>query len=153
GFPGFAPRNAIDEDRNNWAAYVDLEGDLVENFTVGVAGRYESYSDFGDQFTGKVSARYDFTPNFALRGAASTGFHAPALQQQYFSYTSTNLVTQVIGGVPVTSLIEAGTFRVNDPVAISLGAEPLEPETSLNYSVGFVLRGGGFELTVDAYQI
>lgn len=153
GFPGFAPRNEIDEDRNNWAAYVDVEGTLAGALTVGAAARYESYSDFGDQTTGKLSARYDFTDNFALRGAVSTGFHAPALQQQFFSYTSTNLVTQVIGGVPVTSLIEAGTFPVNDPVAIALGAEPLEPETSVNYSVGAVLRGGNFELTIDAYQI
>ncbi len=153
GFPGFAPRNEVDEDRNNWAAYVDLEGSPTDALTLGAAGRYESYSDFGDQFTGKLSARYDFSDNFALRGAVSTGFHAPALQQQFFSYTSTNLVTQVIGGVPVTSLIEAGTFRVSDPVAITLGSEPLEPETSLNYSIGAVLRGGGFELTVDAYQI
>ncbi|GAM98743.1 tonB-dependent receptor [alpha proteobacterium U9-1i] len=153
GFPGFAPRNEVSEERNNWSAYADLEGELTSGFTMGVAGRYENYSDFGSQVTGKLSARYDFNDNFALRGAVSNGFHAPALQQQYFSYTSTNLVTQLIGGVPVTSLIEAGTFRVEDPVAITLGAQPLEPETSVNYSVGAVFRGGGFELTVDAYQI
>ncbi|OGN45106.1 MAG: TonB-dependent receptor [Caulobacterales bacterium GWE1_67_11] len=153
GFPGFSPANAADEDRNNWSAYVDLEGKLTQGLTVGVAGRYEDYSDFGDQFTGKVSARYDFSPAFALRGAVSTGFHAPALQQQYFSYTATNLVTQLIGGLPVTSLIQAGTFRVDDPVALALGSKPLEPETSVNYSVGAVFRSGGFELTIDAYQI
>ncbi|QFU32483.1 TonB-dependent siderophore receptor [Brevundimonas sp. Bb-A] len=153
GFPGFAPSNEADEDRNNWSAYVDLEGRLTPALTFGVAGRYEDYSDFGDQFTGKISARYDFSPAFALRGAVSTGFHAPALQQQYFSYTATNLVTQVIGGVPTTSLIQAGTFRVDDPVALALGSKPLEPETSINYSLGAVFRSGGFELTVDAYQI
>ena len=153
GFPGFSPANVADEDRNNWSAYVDLEGKITEGLTVGVAGRYEDYSDFGDQFTGKVSARYDFTPAFALRGAISTGFHAPALQQQYFSYTATNLVTQLIGGVPVTSLIQAGTFRVDDPVALALGSQPLDPETSINYSLGGVFRTGGFELTIDAYQI
>ncbi|RZI99901.1 MAG: TonB-dependent receptor [Brevundimonas sp.] len=153
GFPGFRPANITDVSRNNWSAFVDIEGKLSEAFSFGLAARYEDYSDFGDTLTGKASARYDFTPNFALRGAVSTGFHAPALQQQFFSYTSTNLVTQVIGGVPVTSLIEAGTFRVNDPVAISLGSQPLEPEESVNYSVGLVARGGGFELTIDAYQI
>jgi iron complex outermembrane receptor protein len=153
GFPGFAPRNEVSEERNNWSAYADLEGSLTNALTMGVAGRYENYSDFGSQVTGKLSARYDFSDNFALRGAVSNGFHAPALQQQFFSYTSTNLVTQVIGGVPVTSLIEAGTFRVEDPVAIALGSKPLEPETSTNYSIGAVFRGGGFELTIDAYQI
>ena len=153
GFPGFSPANAIDRDRSNWGAYVDLEGKLTEAFSFGVAGRYEDYSDFGDQFTGKVSARYDFSPMFALRGAVSTGFRAPALQQQYFSYIATNLVTTVVGGVPTTNLIQSGTFRVDDPVSRALGATPLEAETSVNYSLGGVFRTGGFELTVDAYQI
>ena len=149
GFPGFQPSNEVDVDRNNWAVYADLEGKFTEQFTLGGAVRYEDYSDFGDTLTGKLSARYDFTPEFALRGAISTGFKAPALQQQFFSYTSTNLVATSAG----TSLIEAGTFRVNSPIAIALGAKPLEPEQSTNFSGGFVLRHEGFELTVDAYRI
>ena len=153
GFPGFAPSNAVDEDRSNIAAYVDVEGKLSEQFSLGVAGRYEDYTDFGSQFTGKVSARYDFTPEFALRGAISTGFKSPALQQQYFSYVATNLATTLIGGVPVTTLSQNGTYRVNDPIAISLGSKPLEPETSTNYSLGAVFRHEGFELTVDTYRI
>ncbi len=153
GFPGFSPANATERDRHNWGAYVDIEGNLTDALSFGVAGRYEDYSDFGDQFTGKISARYDFSEAFALRGAASTGFRAPALQQQYFSYIATNLVTTVVGGVPVTNLIQSGTFRVDDPISVALGAKPLEPETSTNYSIGAVFRSGGFELTVDAYQI
>jgi len=153
GFPGFSPANAVDVERSNWGAYIDLEGKLSEAFTFGAAARYEDYSDFGDTLTGKVSARYDFSPSFAIRGAISTGFRAPALQQQYFSYIATNLVTTVVGGVPVTNLIQSGTFRPSDAVSVALGATPLEPETSVNYSIGGVFRSGGFELTVDAYQI
>ena len=153
GFPGFSPANAVDVDRSNWGAYLDLEGQFSEAFSFGAAARYEDYSDFGDTLTGKVSARYDFSPSFALRGAISTGFRAPALQQQYFSYIATNLVTTVVGGVPVTNLIQSGTFRPSDAVSVALGATPLEPETSVNYSIGGVFRTGGLELTVDAYQI
>ncbi len=149
GFPGFAPVNEVDEDRNNWSAYLDLEGRLTEGLTVGIAGRYEDYSDFGDQFTGKLSGRYDFSPAFALRGAVSTGFKSPALQQQFFSYVATNLVATT-GGVV---LQQNGSYRVDDPIAIALGSRPLEPETSTNYSVGGVFRLGDLELTVDAYQI
>ena len=153
GFPGFSPANAVDVERSNWGAYVDLEGRLTEAFSFGAAARYEDYSDFGDTLTGKLSARYDFSPSFAIRGAVSTGFRAPALQQQFFSYIATNLVTTVVGGVPVTNLIQSGTFRPSDAVSIALGAKPLEPETSVNYSLGGIFRSGGFELTVDAYQI
>ena len=153
GFPGFQPSNEVDEDRSNVAAYIDLEGKFSESVTIGVAARYEDYSDFGDTLTGKLSARWDANEHFALRGAISTGFKAPALQQQFFSYVATNLVTTVVGGVPVTSLVQAGSFRVNDPVAIALGSAPLRPEDSTNFSGGFVLRNGGFELTADAYRI
>ncbi|NBW09600.1 MAG: TonB-dependent receptor [Caulobacteraceae bacterium] len=153
GFPGFAPSNAVDKDRHDVSAYIDLEGKFTEQFTLGVAGRYEAYSDFGDQFTGKLSARYDFTPHFALRATLSTGFKAPALQQQYFSYVATNLITTVVGGVPTTTLSQNGSYRTDDPIAIALGSKPLKPETSTNYSLGAVLRNGGFELTVDAYRI
>ena len=48
------------------------------------------------------------------------GFRAPSLQQQYFSTTSTNF----INGVP----FDITTFPVNDPVAIALGAQPLDAE-------------------------
>ncbi len=149
GFPGFAPTNAVDVDRHNISAYIDLEGKFSEQFSVGLAGRYEDYSDFGDQFTGKISGRYDFTPAFAIRGAISTGFKSPALQQQYFSYVATNLVATGSG----VTLQQNGSYRVDDPIAIALGAKPLEPETSTNYSLGAVFRHEGFELTVDTYRI
>ena len=151
GFPGFTPANAVSADRHNWSAYVDVEGKLSEAFSYGLAARYEDYSDFGDQLTGKISARYDFSPSFALRGAISNGFRAPALQQQYFSYIATNLITT--GTPPVSQLIQSGKFRVDDPIALALGAKPLDAETSTNFSLGSVFRLGGLELTIDAYEI
>jgi iron complex outermembrane receptor protein len=149
GFPGFQPANEVDEDRNNISAYIDVEGRFTEQFTLGVAARYEDYSDFGDTLTGKMSARYDISDAFALRGAISTGFKAPALQQQFFSYVATNLVATAAGVV----LQQNGSFRVDDPTAIALGSKPLEPERSTNFSAGLVFQNGGFELTVDAYRI
>jgi iron complex outermembrane receptor protein len=149
GFPGFRPSNEVDVTRHNWSAYVDLEGKLTEKLGFDVAGRYEDYSDFGSKATGKFSARYDFSDVVALRGSISSGFKAPALQQQFFTYTSTN--NTLVG--TTFQLIEVGTFPVSSPVARALGATPLEPETSMNYSLGAVVRSGNFELTVDAYQI
>jgi iron complex outermembrane receptor protein len=149
GFPGFRPANALSVNRHNWAGYLDVEGKLTDKLGFDVAGRYEDYSDFGSKATGKVSARYDFSPVFGLRGSVSSGFRAPALQQQYFTYTSTN--NTLVGNT--FQLIEVGTFPVSSPVSVALGAKPLRPETSMNYSLGAVVRKGPFELTVDAYQI
>jgi len=149
GFPGFRPSNAIDVARHNWSGYLDVEGKLTQQLGFDVAGRYEDYSDFGSKWTGKVSGRYDFSDAFALRGSISKGFKAPALQQQYFTYTSTN--NTLVGNS--FQLIEVGTFPVSSPVAVALGAKPLQPETSTNYSLGLVFRKGPFELTVDGYKI
>ena len=107
--------------------------------------RGEDYSDFGSAVTGKVAGRYDFTDSFALRGAVSTGFRAPGLQQEFFTSTATNFIS----GVP----FEVGTFPATSDVAITLGAQPLDAEESRNYSLGTVLRFGGFEATIDAYRI
>jgi len=145
GFGGFSPLNAIDKHRENGSAYVDLEAQVTDKFLAGVAGRVEDYSDFGWTGNGKLSLRYDFTPNFALRGTASTGFRAPALQQQYF----TSVASVITNGVPILT----GTYPSTAPVAAALGGKALEPEKSTNLSAGAVVRSGGFDLTVDAYRI
>lgn len=145
GFVGLQPSNVVDVDRNNFAAYADIELPLTEKLTVEGAVRIEDYSDFGDTQNGKLSARYDFTPAFALRGSISTGFRAPSLQQSFFTSTSSVVSNGVV--------VETGTFPATSPVAGALGGRALKPETSTNYSLGAVVRLGRFDLTVDAYQI
>jgi len=145
GFIGFQPANELEAHRSNVSGYLDLEYKPVDQFTIGVAGRAEHYSDFGWTANGKLSARYDFSPHFALRGAVSTGFRAPSLQQSFF--TSTASVIQ--NG----NVLETGTYPATSDIAIALGALPLEPEKSTNLSLGTVFRSGNFSLTVDAYQI
>jgi iron complex outermembrane receptor protein len=144
-FPGFRPENEVDEDRTAVGVYLDLEANLTDKLLLAGAIRGESYSDFGETVTGKLAARYDFNDMFALRGSIQNGFRAPSLQQQYFATTSTNF----INGVP----FDITTFPVTDPVAIALGAKPLDAETSVNYSIGAVLRAGGLNVTIDAYRI
>jgi len=145
GFPGFKPSNELDKHRDAYSAYADVESRLTQKFLASVAVRGEDYSDFGSAVTGKLAGRYDFTDSFALRGAVSTGFRAPGLQQEFFTSTATNF----INGVG----FEVGTFPATSEVAITLGAKPLDAEKSNNYSFGTVLRFGGFEATIDAYQI
>lgn len=144
-FPGFRPSNAVDKDRNAVGAYLDLEANVTQQLLASVAVRGEHYSDFGDNVSGKVAARYDFTDAFALRGSVQNGFRAPSLQQQYFATTSTNF----INGVP----FDITTFPATDPVAKALGAKELDAEKSVNFSLGMVWRVGIMSLTVDGYRI
>jgi iron complex outermembrane receptor protein len=144
-FPGFRPANAVDEDRTAVGAYVDLEANVTDAFLASVALRAEDYSDFGSNLSGKLAGRYEFVPEFALRGSVQTGFKAPSLQQQYFATTSTNF----INGVP----FDVTTFPATDPVARALGATNLDAEKSTNFSLGAVVRVADFNVTVDAYRI
>jgi iron complex outermembrane receptor protein len=144
-FPGFRPANATDASRNAIGAFVDLEANVTDKLLASAAVRGEHYSDFGNNLSGKLSARYDFNKTFALRGAVQNGFRAPSLQQQNFTSTSTNF----INGVP----FEITTFKPTDPVAVALGAKPLKAEKSTNYSLGAVMRFDPLTVTVDAYSI
>ena len=145
-FPGFKPSDAASHNRNNVAAYADLEHDFSKDWLVDIAGRAENYSDFGATVNGKVSSRYTITKGFNLRGAASTGFRAPSLHQEYFSATSTNF----INGVP----FDIKTFPVNDPVARVLGSKDLKPEKSMNFSGGFAVEPAkNLSITADYYYI
>ncbi|WP_421737709.1 TonB-dependent receptor plug domain-containing protein [Caulobacter sp.] len=153
GFTGFTPSNAVDVDRDAVGVYLDLEGKLTEKLTGSAAIRYEDYSDFGTNTSWKLSGRYDFTPAFAIRGAASTGFRAPSLQQQYFTSTSILYINQTVGGVTTAVPFETGTFPSVSTTGKALGGKPLEPEKSKNFSLGAVYHKGPFELTIDAYRI
>ena len=144
-FPGFRPSNTVNEDRTAVGAYLDLEANLSEKLLGSAALRAEDYSDFGSNVTGKLALRYDFSSAFALRGSLQNGFRAPSPQQQFFTATSTNF----INGVP----FDITTFPVSDPVARALGAQDLDAEESVNFSLGAVMNFGDVSVTVDAYRI
>jgi iron complex outermembrane receptor protein len=146
GFPGIPANSATDEGRHSWAAYAELDADLFEGFTTVLAGRYEHFSDFGGTLNGKLAVRYEPVQGYALRGSISNGFRAPSLHQQFFTTTSTNF----INGLPV----DISTLAVNSPVARALGSNDLEPEESVNISLGATANPvPGLTFTLDWYQI
>jgi iron complex outermembrane receptor protein len=145
-FPGFRPSNEVDEDRTAVGAYLDLEANLTRKLLASIAVRGESYSDFGENLSGKLAARYDFNEHFALRSSVQNGFRAPSLQQEFFQTTSTN---NIVG----LGLVDVTTFPASDAVARALGAKDLDAEKSKNYSIGAVVRLGSLDVTIDAYRI
>ena len=58
GFGGFNPDMAGVWDRSNVALYLDLEGDITENFLLGLAARYEDFDTFGSTSNYKFSGLY-----------------------------------------------------------------------------------------------
>ena len=150
GFSGFRPANAGSHSRHNESIYVNLEAEVTQKLSGGVALRHERYSDFGSTTSAKGSARYSFTDALSLRGTVSSGFRAPSLAQQYYTITTTNF--QVVNGT--NTAIETGTFAVNTPQARALGAQDLKPEKARNYSLGLQFQPSrNFTTSIDAYRI
>lgn len=149
-FAGFLPQNAGSWTRNSFAAYTDNELQVTDKWLVTAALRYEHFSDFGSTWNYKFSTRYKLTDWLSLRGATSSGFRAPSLQQEHYSKVTTQFVT--IGGV--LTPVQSGTFTNNSQIAQVLGIPTLKQETSHSYSVGATAKiARGFDVTVDAYQI
>ncbi|MFA6228946.1 MAG: TonB-dependent receptor [Rhodanobacter sp.] len=154
GFAGWQPSNAIDASRQDVAEYVDLETNLTDKLAVSAAARHEHYNDFGNTTSGSLAGRFDFTDTFALRGSVSTGFRAPSLGQEYFSQTSSLFFANGNSAGLPAGIYNAGLVPVGSQIARLLGAEPLKPEKSRNYTLGAVWNPtSALSLSTDVYQI
>ena len=140
------PADAADVSRNVQGVYAELSGNATDALFIDAAVRYEHYNDFGSTTNGKLSARYEITPEFALRGAVSTNFRAPSLSQIGFESTST-------GYDSAGNLINSRILSVDNPIARALGAKSLTPEKSHNYSIGFTATPAEkFDVSLDIYK-
>ncbi len=145
-FQGFAPSDASSNSRTNFGVYADLESNLTSELLANVAARFENYSDFGSAVTGKAAVRYQPSRELVLRGAASTGFRAPGLQQSWYSHTTTAIQNGV--------LVEIGNFPVTNRASRIFGAKPLQEETSVNLSTGAAWSPtNNLNIAVDYYHI
>ena len=148
GFRGVEPKNAGDFSRDNVAIYADIEHDVTDQLLLQYAARYENFSDFGGTLNGKLAARYRVNDAFALRGAVSTGFHAPTPGQANVS----TIITTFDG--TSGAQIEEGLFPTSNPDVIAAGGTALTEEKSLNISAGFSADiGDNITLTADIYRI
>jgi len=148
-FAGIRPEEAGEWDRTNFAAYAGLDFDISEAFLIGVAGRFEDYSDVSDSnFSWKVNGRYKLGENGALRASYSTGFRAPTLHQRYL----TNSQYIIVAGSSEPLL--QGTLANNSQAVQDLGVSSLTYETSKNIAAGVTYKfDKNFSASVDFYQI
>lgn len=146
-FPGYPSKNAIIASRFNIGAYADFGFDITDAWYVGVTGRSEKYSDFGNANVGKISTRLKlFGDKFTLRTSLSNGFRAPTLAQQYLSLNQASFQNGTI--------VIKGLANNNSREAALLGIPKLKAEQSINYTAGFGFNPNrDFSLTFDYYYI
>ncbi|WP_420580500.1 TonB-dependent receptor [Reichenbachiella sp.] len=147
-FAGIKPEEAMDESRYNVALYAQADYDITDDLLVAIAGRYEDFSDFGDNFSYKASARYKLADKGAIRASYSTGFRAPTLHQRHL--TNTQYIIVAGSSEPLLQ----GTLANNHPGVVALGVPSLFAETSQNISAGITYQiNRNFSASVDIYQI
>ena len=150
GRPGYAPADENNLSRSNVGGYVDIEADLSDKFLVTTALRYENYSDFGGNLSGKLAGRYKITDHIALRASYNRGFRAPSLAQ-IGNRVNTSTVQN-------NTILQTQQISSDDPRLAQLGISAPKPEISNDFGGGITgdfphFLGGRLTATLDAFQI
>ena len=147
-FAGIKPDEAGKWSRNNLALYTQLDYDVNEKLLLGVAGRYEDFTDAGSNFSWKANGRYKLGSKGALRASYSTGFRAPTLHQSHIT------LSQYIIVAGSSEPLLQGTLANDNPAVQALGVPSLTHEISKNLSAGLTYKfDRNFSASVDFYQI
>lgn len=146
-FQGYPLESVGTFDDANTALYVDLEADLTDRFSGGVAIRVEDYDAFGSTFDWKLSGRFEVSETFALRGTVNTGFRAPTTGQ-------INTLNGTTAANSAGVLIPQFVYPVAHEIAVALDAESLQPEESISFTIGAVFQPfDNTSVTIDYYDI
>jgi len=115
--------NNTEADRNINVFWAQNEFSVMEQLRVTVGFRYDNYSDFGNEFSPKVSAMYDFSKEHSLRFSYGHGFRAPNFGELY---------------------LDLGPWFRGNP--------NLRPEISDNFTFGYVFNSSYANASIDYFH-
>lgn len=145
---GGSAGNSAGGDRTVKSAFFEVLVPVTMDFELNFAGRYDKYSDYGNDFSPKVSFRWEPTDGLVFRGSYGEGFRAPSLDiltaKTSFSAVSVNDADTcaVLGSCPV----QVDTYIQSNP--------NLESEQSTQYALGVAYQPTDWlNMTVDYWSI
>jgi iron complex outermembrane recepter protein len=157
GLSGTPPQSAGSWHRQSIAGYIELNQQLTDKWTVDLSGRFEHFTDFGNAPAGQISTRYEFSDRLALRGSFGNGFSAPTILQQR---NTTQSGSYSVDNNPLSPTFGQFTQRATvttthfDALGQVIGVPALQPERSINASIGFVAKPfPRTVVTLDGYLI
>ena len=143
--------NSASGNRSRWAAFGEVSLPVFEQVEVNIAGRYDSYDDFGSAFSPQVSVRYQPLDMLVLRASWGEGFKAPNLTQLYqersqsFNDARDTFRCEALGTDPCP---------INQVENFSGGNPGLESETAESFNFGVIVEPlPGLSVSLDHYKI
>ena len=151
GLVGGSAGNSAGGDRDVDSYYFEALAPLTDTIELSVAGRQDDYSDYGSDFSPKVSLRWQAMDNLVVRASVGEGFRAPSLdiltQKPSFSADSVRDPQSCAAqGQPSTCSLQVNATVVANPslaseqsdqIAFGIAYEPFE----------------WFDFTLDYYDI
>lgn len=151
GLVGGSAGNSAGGGRDVTAAYFEILAPLTYDLEMSVAGRFDDYSDYGSDFSPKVSLRWQPMDNLLLRGSYGLGFRAPTLDvlTQLTSFSADSVfdarTCEVLSGNPNLAC-QVNAFYIANP--------DLDSESSTQFSLGVAYQPTDWmNFTVDYYNI
>ncbi|MCX9157694.1 TonB-dependent receptor [Niveibacterium sp. 24ML] len=134
-----ATLEATSNSRNITSWFAEFNAPFTKQIEVQAALRYDYYTQVGDTWNPKLGVRWQPMQNLMVRGSAGTGFRAPTFSELYrpTSFGSSSAI------LPDPGCVAAGNVLVDctDQVPVERRAnEELKPETSQQFSLGFVFE-------------
>ena len=137
--------------RNVSAVFAEMELPITRELEVTGAVRFDHYSDVGSKGSPQVRARYSPSRELLFRASAGKGFRAPSLWDLHSPPAfgnSANAVTDP--GCPANLIADEDARCVDTQLNVrNVASTNLKPETSTQWSAGFVLepvQGASFAL-------
>ena len=125
--------NSSSGSRDVTSVYGELLLPVLKNLELSFAGRYENYSDFGNNFAPKASLSWKPIETIKVRASVAQGFRGPSLDilNAKVTFSATSVIdarTARVVGVPLTQSTQISEFRVSNSA--------LEAEKSDQFSFG-----------------
>jgi iron complex outermembrane receptor protein len=142
-----------DKSRKVAAVFGEMNIPIAKGLEANAAVLFDKYQGVGNSTTPKLSARWQPTKEFLLRGSVGKGFRAPSLQDLFLPNTT--------GVTPpgLTDLLRCETTQDSNDCSTQFpitngGTATLKPEKSTNKTIGFVLEPDPHvSLTMDWFHI
>lgn len=148
GQVGGSAGNSAGGSRDLKSAYIETLVPIIDGLEMSLAGRYDKYSDYGNDFSPKVSFRWEAQDGLVFRASYGEGFRAPTLdiltqQPQPGNPGVNDPATCINFGQPANCNVQVQAITIANPEISSESSEQLslgvayQPTDWLNFSADY----------------